>query len=159
MNFVPKDDGITHINVYSKGSTELGKLLTNFSRSPFDYPPYGRFESVEGFWYYYLTGCKHEVFKTLWGFKAKQEGKKYRDDRVDIEGLTNEQKGVILEAVRCKLRQNKSILLKLTQSRLPLAHYYYYGDVHNPKIYNLPQYDWLIDELVRIRDLMQKDFK
>lgn len=27
----PEEDGITHINIYSKGSTELGRLLSNFA--------------------------------------------------------------------------------------------------------------------------------
>lgn len=30
----PLEDGITHINVYSKGATELGRLLTNFAHTP-----------------------------------------------------------------------------------------------------------------------------
>lgn len=36
MNFKPEMDGIDHINVYSKGKTELGKLLSNFARTPFE---------------------------------------------------------------------------------------------------------------------------
>ena len=42
----PKLDGIEHINIYSKGKTELGRLLTNFAQTPFIHPEYGRFESV-----------------------------------------------------------------------------------------------------------------
>lgn len=48
--FEPKNDGIDHINVYSGGATELGRLLTNFAHTPFE-NEYGKFESVEGFWY------------------------------------------------------------------------------------------------------------
>ena len=45
-------DGIDHINIYSKGYTKLGRLLSNFTKSEFTHPIYGHFMSVEGFWYY-----------------------------------------------------------------------------------------------------------
>ena len=55
----PDNDGIDHINTYSKGKTELGKLLTNFAHTPFVHPKYGEFQSVEGFWYFKKTGYSH----------------------------------------------------------------------------------------------------
>ena len=30
----PSKDGIDHINIYSKGKTELGKYLSNFTYAP-----------------------------------------------------------------------------------------------------------------------------
>lgn len=33
--FLKENDGIDHINIYSKGKTELGCLLSNFAFSPF----------------------------------------------------------------------------------------------------------------------------
>lgn len=153
--FLPINENIDHINVYSKSCTELGKLLTNFAKTPFTYEPYGEFQSVEGFWYYYLTGCIHEEFKHLYGFKAKSLGKTYRDDRIDKEGVSADNKEVLLEAIRCKLRQNKYICRMMKESSLPFAHYYWYGDISNPKVYNLEQYQWIIDELERLRDLLK----
>jgi hypothetical protein len=50
--WIPEEDGVTHINIYSKGKTELGRWLTNFSYSPFNHPEYGKFLSMEGFWYW-----------------------------------------------------------------------------------------------------------
>ena len=47
-----EDDGITHINVYSKGATALGRALSNFARIPVMVVPNGRFESVEAYWYW-----------------------------------------------------------------------------------------------------------
>lgn len=156
MYWKPKEDGVTHINVYSRGATQLGRWLTNFSHHPFTYGPYGRFSSVEGFWYYYLTGCKCEQFRSLYGYRAKKEGQKYRGERIDKSGLSDQDKEVLLEAIRCKLRQNRDVLKALTESTLPLAHYYYYGDKENPKVYYLEQYDWIIQELERIRRLMKE---
>ncbi len=150
----PSTDGITHINVYSKAKTLLGQALTNFAHTPFEYPGFGHFESVEAFWYYYLTGCQHEHLRMLHGYTAKKAGQKLRDDRLDKEGLSDEQKNVILEAIRCKLRQHKDIRTALTESHLPLTHYYAYGDdIKGYRVVFLPEYDWIIDELARIRDV------
>ena len=146
------EDGVDHINIYSKGKTELGRMLSNFYKSEFEYKPYGKFQSVEGFWYYYLTGCKHDYLKGLYGFKAKQEGQKLRDDRQDKDGLTATDVEILLEAIRCKLRQNRRILKLLIQSSLPFKHYYCYGD----KVIYLPQYDWIVDEIERIRSVCKQ---
>ena len=77
MEYTPDTDGIDHINIYSKGKTELGRLLTNFAHTPFTFPLHGAFSSVEAFWYYAKTGFLHPQLKPLYGFRAKEEGKKY----------------------------------------------------------------------------------
>lgn len=148
-------DGIDHINIYSKGKTELGRALSNFALTPFKYEPYGRFQSVEGFWYWYLTGQKHDQFRNLYGWQAKEEGKKYRNDRVDKEGIRPEGREILLEAIRCKLRQNKHILKLLAASELPFRHYYDY----NGKIVELPQYQWIVDEFERLRSILKDKWK
>ena len=48
---IPTEDGITHINIYSKGQTELGKMLSNFAKFPIQTVD-GNFMSVEGYWYF-----------------------------------------------------------------------------------------------------------
>jgi hypothetical protein len=138
MEYMPCDDGITHINIYSKGETELGRLLTNFARTPFTLPDLGRFESVEALWYYAKTGFKHEHLRGLYGVNAKKEGKKL--DKVEFTEFNQ----LITEALKCKLRQHPKILYMLIESgEIPLTHYYYFGDRSNPKIYRLDQYDWI----------------
>ena len=44
--YLPIDEGVTHINIYSKSKLELGKLLSNFAKTPFTHPVYGEFASV-----------------------------------------------------------------------------------------------------------------
>ncbi|MCK9616163.1 MAG: hypothetical protein M0R48_11845 [Candidatus Omnitrophica bacterium] len=151
LNYGPLTDGVTHINIYTKGKTKLGRDLTNLSRHGFEMKEYGRFECVEGFWYYYLTGCQHEEFRKYDGFTAKTEGQKLREDRIDKDGLSDVNKGEILEAIRCKLRQNRDVLKNLIESELPLTHYYYYGEESNCKIVRLHQYDWIVEEIENIR--------
>lgn len=147
MKYTPDTDGIDHINIYSKGKTELGRLLTNFAHTPFVFPPYGEFASVEAFWYYAKTGFIHESLKPLYGYKAKEEGKKY-----EVVVCQNFEE-LILEAIRCKLRQNKHLRMLLTNSTLPLTHYYAYGQPSNWKIVDQSKYRWQLDEISRIRNI------
>lgn len=149
MNYTPDQDGITHINIYSKGKTELGRALTNMSEIGFESPIYGKWPSVEAFWHYYLTGCKHEHLRYVNCFEAKALGKLFRNGRLDKNGLSTDQKEQILSAIRWKLRQNGWLLKSLIESTLPLTHYY----VNGSRITRLPQYDWMVDEFKRVRTL------
>lgn len=154
MTYKVSEDGITHINCYSKGLTELGRLLTNFAHTPFEHTKYGHFESVEGLWYFLKTGRLYDKFRTLHGHQAKKVGQKLvpKVDAQDKIEIPQEFKEDILEGIRCKLRQNKDILAMMVDTDLPFAHYYYYGDpTQNPPIKTLPEYNWIMDELERIR--------
>lgn len=170
MNYQPKNDGIDHINVYTKGKTELGRLLTNLADVPLEHPKYGKFKSMEGLWYYLKTGRIFNEFRNYSGFEAKKEGQKKmksinRDqiknpDDEDKNELPEEFKNDIVEGIKAKLRQNKHLLNLLIQSNLPLCHYYYYGEIDkNPKVVYLPQHDWQIEAIEKIRDICQKDLK
>ena len=154
--FEPINDGIDHINIYSGSRTILGRNLSNFADSPFDYEPYGHFRTVEGFWYWYFTGQQHDSFRRLVGYKAKEKGKLLKFDNIlKDRPIIDDEKNIILGAIRCKLRQNQDILNMLVENNLPLTHYYYYGDVNNnPKIIVKEEYSWITDEYIRIRNLM-----
>lgn len=52
VKYDPKMDGVTHINIYSKGKTQLGRVASNFAYFPFEIPNDGRFSSVEGYWHW-----------------------------------------------------------------------------------------------------------
>lgn len=149
MTPLPKNDGIDHINIYSKGKTEIGRLLTNFAHTSFIYNDL-KFESVEAAWYFFGTGQIHHFLRNLHGAKAKIEGRKF--PKINLDNFNE----IILECIRCKFRQNRSLLLQLANTDLPLAHYYFYGSEDNPKIYYLPQYQWIVDEIDRIRSLTKK---
>ena len=60
------------INVYSKSESELGRLLSNFAHTPFIIGG-KRFESVEAFWYWYMTDA--DAMRFLYGSNAKRVGK------------------------------------------------------------------------------------
>lgn len=125
-------DGVDHINVYSQGNTELGRLLSNFAHTPFRIPLLGEFESVEGLWYWYLTGeekCRHLI-----GYKAKEFGQKQTLLYPEIEFPPR-----LLKIVyKAKLKYNPHIKEMLLKNTLPFKHYYVYND----KIVTPKQWQW-----------------
>ncbi len=151
-DYLPVNEGIDHINIYSKSKLLVGRQLSNFQLAPFKHTQDGEFLSVEGYWYWLATGGTRDEFRFLSGVTAKTEGKQRikKSGRIEVANF-NER---VLEAIRCKLRQNRTILKNLTDTTLPLTHYYYFGDINKPDIVRLDQHQWMIDELVRIRSIM-----
>lgn len=68
----PNEDGISHINVYSKGRTGIGRFLSNFTFYPI-HTVDGEFHSIEGYWYW-LT-CRDDRLRYLHGYEAKKLGR------------------------------------------------------------------------------------
>ena len=145
LGHLPKDDGITHINIYSKGQTELGRLLSNFSRTPFTNPKYGEFTSVEGFWYYISSGFKYEELRTMFGYQAKMCGR-----RLEVVH-TDKFEELIRESILLKLEQTPGLMEMFKNNQLPLTHYYYYGTVDNPKVVYPKGSEFILDELKKIK--------
>ena len=118
----PRDDGVTHINIWSKGRTSLGRALSNFAHTPFTHPTYGTFHSMEGYWYWVATGMSDNTLRLLYGYRAKQHGKTLpRVKHPDFEAL-------ICEGLLAKLNANASLKQALIESSLPLHHYFCYWD-------------------------------
>jgi predicted NAD-dependent protein-ADP-ribosyltransferase YbiA (DUF1768 family) len=133
--FGPATDGVDHVNVYSRGRTAAGRLLSNFARTPFVLHGV-RFESVEGFYHSMLVedeALRLEI-AALWGREAKAWGKKSGkrpgasvrlwDGRVaPFHG--EEFMEEFERAVRAKCEQNEEVRQALLSTgTLPLTHYY-----------------------------------
>lgn len=137
----PEMDGIDHINIYSKGNTALGRQLTNFAPAGFDHPQHGRFESVEGYWYWLSTGMKHDQLRTLYGFQAKKRGKEF--PKIHVDNFEKE----IQKAIYLKITQSKIIMYGFIRSTLPFQHYYSYGG----KVVEVKEYEWIVDIHEKLR--------
>lgn len=139
-------DGEDHINIYSKGETELGRWLSNFTYAPFIHPYDGEFKSVEGYWYYDLTG--DEKLTELYGYQAKKYGQSILEgDEWEVN------KTYIKLAIICKLTQNgkTGMLGKFIDSTLPFRHYYKFGD----KIVEPEQGKWVVEFFEDLRKLLK----
>lgn len=144
----PEKDGIDHINIYSKGKTELGRFLSNFTRCGIN-TPYGMFESIEGYWYYLLVpkfDLRAEKLKTLYGFESKQLGKELTNG-VDWEE-SQYFKDCICRAIKDKIMYNGRKYYELFKySTLPFKHYYNYGG----KVVKVDQGQWIVDYIEKLR--------
>ena len=59
----PATDGINHINIYSKGKTEVGRILSNFNTPFFKYEtPHGKFRSLEGYYHWLRVLEYHHIY-------------------------------------------------------------------------------------------------
>lgn len=148
--FNPEKDGIDHINVYSRGNTQLGRRLSNFAYVSFNHPYFGNFSSMEGFWYYIRNGCVDEELRNLSGLSAKRRGRDtpgkyqphFRDD--------------VIGAIYQKITQNDHLREDFVTSTLPFAHYYMMEQGEN----NFEQRsgnggDWTVDGL----EIMRREMK
>lgn len=155
----PLLEGITHINVYTKSKFSLGKGLSNLANIGFDIDEQ-HFQSLEGFWYWNLTGKRYEDFKNMTGFEAKKKGLVLCEQGMAVKNSDEpEFQEEIKRAIRAKIRQNPELLTELIKSTLPLKHYYYHQGTKNLlafKITDKSKYQWQLDEMERIRELCQK---
>lgn len=145
-----RKDGITHINVYSKAQTALGRHLSNFSLAPFECPEFGKFVSIEGYWYYLLTS--NPELRELAGVEAKRVGKKSRPGEPPAFF-----ERCVRRALRLKILGSPRLAAMLRESTLPLAHYYVHRDHDSGDLVVKPadSHPWVIGELEDIRARLQ----
>lgn len=140
--FDPAKDGIDHINIYSKGKTLLGRMMSNFFHYRIKIDGM-YFASIESYWYWLSTGKQYDHLKNLSGFAAKQEGKKYPVVHVDNF------ESYIMRALRLKVGSLPKLEEELINSSLPFAHYYTFGD--NPPVVRDAGFKWIVEEWEKIR--------
>lgn len=155
----PLLEGITHINVYTKSKFSLGKGLSNLANIGFNIDEQ-HFQSLEGFWYWNITGKRFDSFKNMTGFEAKKKGLVLCEEGSVITNSDDPAfQEEIKRAIRAKIKQNPELLTDLIKSTLPLKHYYYHQGTKNIlafKITDKSKYQWQLDEMERIRELCQK---
>lgn len=148
----PKQDGKTHINIYSKGSTWLGKFLSNFTKCDLNMPE-GTFKSIEGYWYYLTSKEKDPRLHEVHGWEAKLLGKSLTPLSKKNSLPPEEFQAKIKKAIDQKLKWSEYWKEEFTDSKLPFLHYYVYeGKV----IDKTDEYRWLINHFEDRRKLLQQ---
>lgn len=146
-----KDDGIDHINIYSKGKTKLGRALSNFSHLRVNTID-GSFESIEGYWYW--LGCNDknkEKLRKCYGFSAKKLGRELRAKDWNNDGIF---KIKILSAMLDKLLRYPNLFEVFKKSSLPFKHYYCFG--YPPKIIEPKNGKWIVDSWEFLRSIINE---
>lgn len=142
----PEDDKKTHINVYSRGLSELGRGLSNLSECNIEHPYFGHFRTLEGLWFYMKTDFKDDQFRILKGVAARDLGKSMPTEPYPL--FNKMFKLGMLE----KLERNPKLQQQLIANELPLTHYYSYGG--GKKIQVLDRHQWQLDFWLLLRQTM-----
>lgn len=134
----PREDGIKHLNIYSKAGTDLGTELSFFTHRPFEHPLHGSFQSMEAFYHYIATGSKHETLRFLHGYAAKSAGRNFPKVPMDHTLFQS----IICDGLWSQLSQYPMLALKVRDCQLPFAHYYVTPDgrVHLPQ-----KHQWIVE--------------
>lgn len=140
VELTPVDDGETHINIYTRGKTRLGRLATNLADVPIVHPVFGSFRTAEGLYYWLKTGKNDDLYRILGGFQAKQKGS--NDTIVWNSNFFIEFGSAIVH----KVNQSEEIkaLLKSFRPDLPFTHYYFYGSPSNAVVRNTKGHEWQV---------------
>lgn len=124
----PHNDGIDHINIYSKSQSILGRMLSNFSDHSIQTVD-GLFLSVEGYWYW--LGCRDDRLQKAVGYEAKKLGRELGCDDYPRDPMF---KLKICAALLNKLISHPEIYEMFKENKLPFKHYYEYnGRVVEPQ--------------------------
>ncbi len=173
VDYSHHDDGKTHINVYSKSETPLGRWLSNFTRGEVESEVGGTFASMEALYHYlkiYRTYTLNRIkahqdvidslekLKTTHGREAQILGRDIKQ-MVRRKGLHTyevpdaEFERIFTDALVKKLKSNEEMLNLLKDEvgdGKPLLHYYVVGK--NTLIHK-SHFDWLPD---RIMDALEQ---
>ena len=141
----PSQDGVTHVNVYSRGATSLGRALSNIAECNIDHPFYGHFRSLEGLWFFMRTGHKNDDFRIMKGMNARTVGKDM--EMVHFPMFNKMFKLGMLE----KLDRNPHLQKQLVENELPLQHYYVYGK----KVLPQNHHQWQLDYWMLLRSSLK----
>lgn len=147
--FRPETEGEDHINAYSHSRTALGLALSNFAHLPMVTED-GYFASMEGLWYWLGSpaGVEREALRDLYGFDAKQEGRRLARAEARIPEVLFTQK--ILRAAMIKVLTHRSLADALAANTLPIVHYYVYnGRTKNAGV------DWLWQRYEQMGELLR----
>lgn len=137
----PDNDGIDHINIYSRGKTQLGKMLSNWYPANVEIS-IGSFKTIEGV-IFYLSSF-NDFFRNADGYNCKKYGKDFDKGIRLPEDVFRK---FIIDSMLDKVNKNDTLKCLLKESNLPLKHYYNYSG----KIIEVMNWQWQVDEWENIR--------
>lgn len=143
-------DGVNHINIWERASTDLGVALSHMADLPFTHETYGKFRSIEGFWHYIRSISRDDRTRMMAGYKAKKFGDTLESQRVD------DFKAIIMDANWQKVKQYPPIIEEIKNSTLPFDYYYIFNNEENVRIRPASAY-WLLEGFNVIRQAIKED--
>lgn len=147
IGFMPETDGVDHINIYSKGKTALGQVLSNFWMCEIQTED-GTFWSVEAYWAWLsvneLCNKRNDLRAKMSGWSAKQMGHQLVTKYGKRFEPRFEEK--IMGAIHYKINQFKPLIKPFIKD-LPFVHYYCWGNPGKDykKVDVTAKYQWMVD--------------
>jgi hypothetical protein len=140
-----EDDGVKHINIYSKAKTSLGKQLTNMFHYNFRYDNID-FISVEQAWHFYkfteTPELANQILQLTNSFDCLKFARANKTPESTKAVLSVGFKLIINDVIHTRIGADQDLKNLLRNSWLPFEHYYAYGDkIHDQR----DKYDWLIN--------------
>ncbi len=169
-----EEDGINHINIYSRGKTRLGRELSNFQGCGINMP-YGRFNTIEGLYHYlkimraigvdsrrledissddeYLRFNLARLY-CVNGREAKSIGKRLRTyclcHGYPIKDTPDDKfDHEIIDAIGKKINSIPGLRTAIADNELEYSHYYVSDD---GKTIYMPHFGWMVDVVLRAID-------
>lgn len=150
---MPEFDGESHINIYSKGYTAIGRFLSNFHMYTDDK---GQRQTIEGHWFkkraelsgFEWDGYDKDLIERL-PYMNGPNAKKYGTALINkvpqrLRDCFNHHKFRLemCKLIKDKIERNPNYCIQADWP--PFVHYYYYGEMHNPKVIHSNNNPWLI---------------
>lgn len=141
-------EGVDHINIYINGESELGKMLSHSYRMSINHSVFGRFSTMESFWYYIQSEHRNDEFRVLHGSALRKLFRKTPSKTVPSF------KAIIMDANWQKIKHYK-LEQMIADTSLPFDIYYIKND-SNLKI--RPTFaKWLLAGFEEIRRAIKED--
>lgn len=158
-----KEDGIDFINVFSMGSTELGKFLSNMYPEPMEIDGV-TFKTLEHYWQWLKATYfhEHELAKKILdvdiGFEAKRLAYEIKGSKSLMKSYvsSNRFRSLICRAVRQKIMGNSWAVDELRFSTAPFRHILVSanGSTYDHSL----KYSWLLVCIENLRKELQKEY-
>lgn len=146
-----KGDGVDHINIWIHAETDLGRFLALDSDLPVSHNYFGRFCSVETFWYYIQSQERDDRIRTMFGKTLK--GFVRRLNRQHVVNF----RAMIADTMYQRIQQYPPLLEAVKNSVLPFD-YYHFDNRNEVKIPIRPNFfKWLLAAMEEIRKAVKEE--
>lgn len=160
----PNKDGISFINVYSKGRTNLGKQLTNMFPYSFMYDGI-QFNSVEQAWHYYKfvnidTNVANHILTLTNPFECLKYARANKTEAVVEYVKTSSFQSKMKDVINTRISSDNTLKTLLRNSWLPFEHFYTYGKEGSKQVVHdqRNKYEWLLDIFDDIRFKLHTEY-
>lgn len=114
-------DGVDHINIWTRGATEIGQVLDMDFEMPWVHPRYGRFLSLSSFWYYVTSHDLDRGLMMLPSHVLRKRGstQNHQATRKTVDNL----RALMIDAAYHRIISVPEVAESLRETNLPLDNY------------------------------------